>query len=77
MWLNKMEPTIQEHRHNGIGDQRINLSDIMGMILTVSAVPTHTPRNLYEQFVIYTNGATYRFYWYDTTNKVWRYAVGA
>ena len=72
-----METTIQEHRHNGLGDQRLNLVDILGMVKTVSVAPTHTPRSLLEQVLIYSNGATYRFYWYDTINKAWRYATGA
>lgn len=72
-----MDITVQEHRHNGVGDQRINLRDIEGFIRTVSAVPNWTPRNLTEQFAIYKNATTYRFYWYDTTNNEWRYATGA
>lgn len=69
---NNMEPTIKDHRHNGIGDQRINLTDIVGMFPTVSVAPTHIPRNLYEQLVIYINGATYKLYLYDATNKNWK-----
>lgn len=74
--LQQIKNELVNHRHNGLGDQRINLQDIQGLIRTVSVAPTHAPRNLFEQFVIYTNGVTYRFYWYDTTNNAWRYATG-
>ena len=51
-------------------------SDLNGLIDVISAVPTHTPKNLYDQLKIYTNGTTYRFYWYDWVNHAWHYATG-
>lgn len=79
-----MNPEIQQltdrmnnHRHDGNRDQRINLDSIVGLIRIVDAVPTWTPRNMSEQFAIYSSGATYRFYWYDSVNNAWRYATGA
>lgn len=73
-----MNPEIQQvknevslHRHNGVGSQRINLSDIQGLIRTVSVIPTHTPRNIFEQFIIYVNGTTKRLYVYDASGKTW------
>jgi hypothetical protein len=50
-------------------------SDVNGMFDIISAVPTHTPKNLYDQVKIYTNGTTYRLYWYDWVNHVWHYAT--
>ena len=51
------------------------LDTLIGKIKTVSAVPTWTPRNLYEQLVIYVSGATLRLYMYDNTNKAWRFST--
>ena len=73
----KLDQDLRTHRHDGIGSELINLSDIRGFIRTVDTAPTHTPRNLSEQFIIYKNATTYRFYWYDTINNEWRYATGA
>lgn len=68
---------IQTHLHDGNGAQRIRLnSDIEGLFETVSTVPTGAPRDIFGQIKIYTNGATYRLYWYDNTNGAWRYATG-
>lgn len=53
----------------------IRIEDIWGVIKTIDTEPTYTPRKLNEQFVIYTNGATLRFYWYDITNNVWHYVT--
>lgn len=52
------------------------IEDLWGMVKTVSTAPTWTPRKFSEQFAIYSNSTTYRFYWYDTTNNAWRYASG-
>jgi len=70
---NYIDQKIREHYHNGLDGGLLKLENIFGMIRTVDTPPTHTPRNLFEQFVIYTNGATLRFYWYDTTNNLWHY----
>ena len=72
-----LDNAIKMHMHDGNLTQRVNLFDIFGKIETVSAVPSGTPRDVYSQFKIYSNGATYRFYWYDFTNNAWRYAVGS
>lgn len=64
------------HRHNGSdGSPRIDLRDLFGMIETVSVAPSAVPQTLYDQFKIYTNSTTYRFYWYDTTAGVWHYVT--
>lgn len=49
---------------------------IEGFIPTVSAAPTWTPKKFSEQFAVYKNATTYRFYWYDSTNAEWRYTSG-
>lgn len=68
---------IHAHLHNGNDAQQINLTtDITGLFEVVSAVPTGTPRRLYDQIKIYTNSTTYRLYWYDYTAHVWHYATG-
>ena len=49
----------------------IRLEGIGGMFERVGSVPTHTPRNFKEQFVLYETGGSYRFYIY--IKDAWRY----
>jgi len=70
---NYIDQKIREHFHNGIDSKLLNLENIFGMFRTVDTAPIHTPRNLFEQIVIYTSDTVYRFYWYDTTAGVWHY----
>ena len=72
---NFIEQKIREHFHNGVDSNLLKLENILGFIRTMSAVPSHKPRNLFEQFIIYVSGATLRFYMYDTTNLTWRYVA--
>lgn len=68
---------VASHLHNGSWGTRINLeTDIAGFFQVVSTVPAATPQSLYDQVKIYTNGTTYRLYWYDTTAHTWHYATG-
>ena len=53
----------------------VKLETLVGKIKTMSAVPSHIPRNFYEQFIIYKSGATIRLYAYDNTNKAWNYTA--
>lgn len=66
---------VSKHRHDGADSENINIADLEGFIRTVSAVPTWTPTVFSEQMVVYKNGATIRFYIYDTLNKAWRYTA--
>jgi len=50
------------------------LNDMVGLIETVTAVPTGKPINMINQIKFYSSGATYRIYFYDATNGVWRYS---
>jgi len=70
----KIDNKFLFHNHGGNGDQRIQLGDLQELIEVVSAVPTNIPRDFAEQFKIYRNSTTYRFYWHDGTG--WRYATG-
>lgn len=67
---------IENHEHNGIDARLVDVTNLSGFIDTIDTVPTETPRNFYEQFKIYKNATTYRFYWYDFTNNEWRFSVG-
>lgn len=53
----------------------IDIQNIINFIQVVSAAPTATPRNFWEQVKLYINGSTYRLYIYDNTNNAWRYAT--
>lgn len=61
------------HFHDGNNSQRINLSDILGFIQTVSSVPTRPPTDIYNQIQIYGGN----LYVYDTVNKSWNQVGGA
>ena len=52
---------------------RTEMKDIFGMFRVVSDAPTGKPRKLIDQIVIYTNGATFRLYYYDFKAGVWHY----
>lgn len=56
-------------------NQPMYLSELFGMFQTVSVAPTAAPARLINQIQIYTNGATYRLYWWDNTNNVWHYVT--
>lgn len=73
--LSDIKNRILMHDHSGIDGQRISIEDLLDLISTVDTAPSHTPRDFSEQFRIYKNGTTYRFYWHDGTG--WRYATGA
>ncbi|MCK9371052.1 hypothetical protein M0R04_14165 [Candidatus Dojkabacteria bacterium] len=51
------------------------LDKSIGVFETVTAAPTGTPTNMINQIKIYTNGSTYRLYWYDAKNNVWHYVT--
>lgn len=51
------------------------LQDLQGFIKTVSTVPTHVPRQLVEQVMIYASGSVYRLYAYDAVGNTWRYVA--
>ena len=57
-------------------NQPQRVENLFGFIKQVSSAPTWVPKTLYEQFAIYKNGSTYRFYWYDFSGAVWKYATG-
>ena len=77
--LQNQEMQMREHYHSGHQDQRVNLLDIFGKLEVVSVAPVGTPANISGQIKIFTNGTTYRLYWYDTTAGAWHYipAFGA
>lgn len=66
---------VGNHKHNGTDAEQVDLSDLFGLIETVDVVPTNDARNINEQAKIYVNGATLRFYVYDTVNQTWRYST--
>lgn len=58
------DPTIEKPMY---------LSEILGSMETITAVPTGTPKRFIDQFKFYSTGGTYRLYAYDSKNAVWRY----
>ena len=47
--------------------------DLAGFLKRVEEVPTQTPRNIYEQFVLVTNGSSSRAYIYEPIAQAWLY----
>lgn len=73
--LETLERQMRDHLHSGLDTARVNLRDIFGKIEVVSTAPIGKPTDIGAQFKIYTNGVTYRFYWYDTTSGTWHYVT--
>jgi hypothetical protein len=71
--MTEAERIAREHFHNGADGREVSIVNLMDMIEVVSAVPTTTPKHFSEQFKIYVNGTTYRFYYYDPVNSLWKY----
>lgn len=69
----------QPQSHQGMElpapDKILMWLDLYGLIRTVSAAPTHTPRKISEQIILYKNSTTYRLYIYDADNGAWRYVA--
>lgn len=73
--LQALQREIEDIKHGM--NMPVNLdTQVFGLFEVVSAVPTGTPKMLFDQIKIYTNGSTYRLYWYDWVNHNWRYATG-
>ncbi len=66
---------MREHYHNGVVGRQIYLKDLFGLFETVSVAPTTIPKTTYDQIKIFVNGATFRFYWYDSVGNVWHYVT--
>lgn len=73
--LERVEQQMRSHFHGGLDTERVNLRDILGAIKVVSTAPSTKPTTIGEQLVIYKNGATLRFYWYDTVEGAWHYVT--
>jgi hypothetical protein len=69
------QSSIPQHDHDGSNSRPIPLQNIIGFIQTVSAAPTWTPRNFFEQMAIYKSGGTKRLYVYDFVNHIWSYTA--
>lgn len=73
--LENLEREMRQHAHDGFNGGQIFLKSLFGSIETVSTAPTTVPKTFFDQFKIYVNGATYRFYWWDGLNNVWHYVT--
>ena len=65
---------IKTHQHDGLLSSRTNFQDLLGGLQTTSAVPTDTPRDIFDWVRVYKSGSSYRLYVYDGLNNVWKYA---
>ena len=57
-------------------NEPVQLSDILGMIETITYIPSATPRNFQEQFKLQvdslTSPTTFRLFIYFTKVKLWK-----
>lgn len=74
--IEDLKRQLRDHVHNGADAKELSINNLVDLIPTVSTAPSHTPRRFADQFRIYSNGVTYRLYWYDAVNAAWRYATG-
>ena len=54
---------------------QVDIKNISEVIITVTAVPTHVPKKVAEQVVIYSSGGTFRLYLYDAVGNTWKYSA--
>ena len=55
--------------------KQLELFQLSGTIKTTDTAPTYTPTKFSDQVILYANGATFRLYIYDVTNKAWRFSA--
>jgi len=75
MRVAELERKLREHIHDGAETRETSIVNLVDMVQVVSAAPSTTPRRFEQQFKIYTNGSTYRFYWYDQKAAAWHYVT--
>lgn len=73
--INELERQMREHSHDGFKGGQIYFKNIFGNFETVSTAPSTIPKTSYDCIKVYTNGATYRLYWYDSVANVWHYVT--
>lgn len=76
MSMDELRTRIEELERlvkQGVLGGQMSIGNLIDFIPTVSAAPTHKPHTFQEQFRIYKDGATLRFYWYDVANTAWHY----
>lgn len=78
--IDNLQQQIEELKQNQFAQQSlqndyINIQNITDFIESVSAVPTHIPRTLYEQIKLYKSGGIIKLYVYDYKTSVWHYAT--
>jgi hypothetical protein len=70
--IDKEKLVVYEMQEPKLEDIKL-AEDLFGFFKTVSTAPTEVPNSFFNQVQIYTNGSTYRLYWYDYTNGAWHY----
>lgn len=54
--------------------EQSNVSNDGTFLISSGIIPTGVPRNPFDYFRLYINGATKRLYIYDSQNAVWLYS---
>lgn len=66
------EQQFQEEKFIPGQDHWLNF---VGFIRTLNEVPSYTPRQISQQFILVTNGGSSRAYIYDTIGQAWKYTT--
>ncbi len=56
-------------------DMKRPLDEVRGIYRVVSVAPTAPPIDTFDGIQMYTNGATFRLYWFDWNASVWHYVT--
>ena len=70
--------SLKRHAHTGNDGVPINILDLVGLIETVSAVPTIIPKTFWESIKFYSSGGTRRLYVYVNDSAgtgAWRFVA--
>jgi hypothetical protein len=74
---NKQNEPIKYESQDFSPEKAQRIENIWGLFRTSTTAPTGKPVKFGDQIVVYTNGSTYRLYWYDTKNNVWHYITAS
>lgn len=72
-----MPSEIKEHSHNGLDSRQVNLSELFGLLRTITDateltnVTAQPAKNIYEQIFIDTSTVNKKLYIFDSVGNVW------
>lgn len=75
--LQQLQSQVEELRAqlNAITNFQRTYDPNLGWFSVVDTAPSGVPSDPYDQIRVYTNGSTYRLYWYDWNAGAWHYVT--